>query len=309
MKIIEEINKLKSMLEKAKNGKDFISYEGIKKHFDSLIKNLLDNNIIDKNSYDLLINKLYGKDIQEEAIVSSIRTASIKNQVIVMMLLSCISMINAGEIKQHTHKNFHENKQVKKMNKEISDAELTKKAFEFIKKYEGEVIGNVYDKNGKIIAKDVHVVYDDKLPVGNKNKKWNGSPFTLQGFMKQCKGIPTIGYGIIDKDIVSKGWMTQADADKAAQAFLQKILGETKKKFGEIYWNKLNTNQKIALLALHYNTGVNIKTPKMISYIQNGDYQNAAKEFLDITKSGGVTLNGLVDRRKDEAKLFLTPVS
>ncbi len=66
--------------------------------------------------------------------------------------------------------------------------------------------------------------------------------------------------------------------------------------------------QFIALVSLAFNVGVSYvvhKCPKLMRALNAGDVEQAAHQFLDITKAGGKELPGLVRRRKSEAKLFL----
>lgn len=306
MKVIETIKKLEAVLKKAQNIDKFVDYDNIKQSVNNFLDKLLNNNIIDEESYNMLVNKLYDPKYSKTASIN--KTASIKNQVIVMMLLACISLIHAGEVKNPPPEPKVPGWE-QRLKKQVSDNDVLKQAFQFIKQYEGQILGNVYDENGKIIAKNVHVVYDDKVAVGKPDKKWDGRPNTLKDFIKNCKGKPTIGYGITNSSIINKGYITNQEAVKSAGEFLKKTIAGTKRKIGADHWNKLNINQRVALVSLYYNTGFDISTPKLIGFIQAGDYKNAAKEFLDIVKSDGKVVQGLVKRRRDEAKLFLTPVN
>ena len=64
----------------------------------------------------------------------------------------------------------------------------------------------------------------------------------------------------------------------------------------------------MALVSLAFNVGVSYvvhQCPKLMRALNAGDVEQAAHQFLDITKAGGKELPGLVRRRKSEAKLFL----
>jgi GH24 family phage-related lysozyme (muramidase) len=73
---------------------------------------------------------------------------------------------------------------------------------------------------------------------------------------------------------------------------------------GKDNWNKLNDNQKAALLSYAYNVG-SIKS--VSNPIKNNNYRLAAQEIQrgPITSKGKV-LPGLIDRRRREASLFLS---
>ena len=69
---------------------------------------------------------------------------------------------------------------------------------------------------------------------------------------------------------------------------------------------KLNQNQLDALTSLTYNAGSISKFPKLVGNLNAGNFQGAAREFLDINKAGGRVLPGLTKRRSEEAQLFLS---
>lgn len=60
-----------------------------------------------------------------------------------------------------------------------------------------------------------------------------------------------------------------------------------------------------------FNVGVSYvvhQCPRLMRALNAGDCEACANEFLDIVKANGVTLPGLVKRRREEAKLFLSEV-
>lgn len=64
--------------------------------------------------------------------------------------------------------------------------------------------------------------------------------------------------------------------------------------------------QYIALVSLSFNVGdLRRKAPKLLHYLNAGQEDKAAHEFLDIVKAGGVPSKGLKTRREKESKLFL----
>lgn len=69
--------------------------------------------------------------------------------------------------------------------------------------------------------------------------------------------------------------------------------------------------QFIALLSLAFNVGAGYvvhNCPRLMRALNAGDCEACANEFLDIVKANGVTMPGLVKRRREEAKLFLSEV-
>ena len=64
--------------------------------------------------------------------------------------------------------------------------------------------------------------------------------------------------------------------------------------------------QFIALVSLSFNVGdLRRKAPKLLHYLNAGQEDKAAHEFLDICRAGGRVSEGLKRRREKEAKLFL----
>lgn len=64
--------------------------------------------------------------------------------------------------------------------------------------------------------------------------------------------------------------------------------------------------QYIALVSLSFNVGdLRRKAPKLLHYLNAGQEDKAANEFLDICRAGGKVVPGLKARREKEAKMFL----
>ena len=69
--------------------------------------------------------------------------------------------------------------------------------------------------------------------------------------------------------------------------------------------------QFVALVSLAFNVGVSYvvhQCPKLMRALNAGDAEACAHEFLDINRAGGKVLAGLTERRRAEAKLFLSEV-
>ena len=72
----------------------------------------------------------------------------------------------------------------------------------------------------------------------------------------------------------------------------------------------LNQNQFDALVSFAYNVGVGaLKQSTVLHKLNAGDYAGAADALTMWTKCNGKVLAGLVQRRKEERALFLTPVT
>ena len=59
-----------------------------------------------------------------------------------------------------------------------------------------------------------------------------------------------------------------------------------------------------ALISLLFNAGVDLKTPKLFTHLENKEYQAAAEEFKDIINRGTASEKGLRNRRLKEVEIF-----
>lgn len=116
-------------------------------------------------------------------------------------------------------------------------------------------------------------------------------------------GVWTIGYGHT-QGVKEGDTVTIAVAD----TYLFFDLEDTKDALAKHVTNDALTEaQCVALVSLAFNVGASYvvhKCPKLMKAVNEGRTDDAAKEFLDITKAGGVELPGLVRRRKAEADLY-----
>ena len=87
---------------------------------------------------------------------------------------------------------------------------------------------------------------------------------------------------------------------------------QIEKDLGSSNWNKLNKFQKAALVSLGYNAGAYYISAREYGQqikqaIQNGDFKEAAQGILNgpITGAQSGVLQGLINRRIEEARLFL----
>jgi GH24 family phage-related lysozyme (muramidase) len=178
-------------------------------------------------------------------------------------------------------------------------------AVPFIKYYEGKVL----DHDGN------HVLYDDDVTIKSvkRKRKWDGKS-SIDAFIKSCKGKPTIGYGETSSDIVRKGKISDAEANKLLENRIRSLDKFLSKKWPKSY-NKMNENQKAAFVSFNYNLGRNFienETKKMKKHLLNGNLDGACYEMHDcdnVTQNGElIKCKGLTNRRQAEMRLFRTPV-
>ena len=121
--------------------------------------------------------------------------------------------------------------------------------------------------------------------------------------------IPTIGYGntyypdgkrvtLLDKDITKQ------------QAFdmFKEIANRFAKRVDELVTSNINQNQFNALVSFAYNVGTgNFSSSTLLKKVnRNPDDLTIKDEFLRWNKAGGKVLNGLTNRRNEEADLYFS---
>ena len=97
--------------------------------------------------------------------------------------------------------------------------------------------------------------------------------------------------------------MTKEEADR----YLKKIIIE---RYGKAIQNAVKVpitqNQYDALLSLVYNTGAsNLEERSIFQVLNTGDYLGAYEAFMIYTKSKGVQMQGLINRRNAERNLYI----
>ena len=121
--------------------------------------------------------------------------------------------------------------------------------------------------------------------------------------------IPTIGYGntyysdgkrvtLLDKEITKQ------------QAFdmFKEIANRFGKRVDELVTSNINQNQFNALVSFAYNVGTgNFSSSTLLKKINKNPNDLTLKaEFLRWNKAGGKVLNGLTNRRNEEADLYFS---
>lgn len=129
---------------------------------------------------------------------------------------------------------------------------------------------------------------------------WEGC--RLQAYMCPA-GIWTIGCGHT-KDVTEHDEITY----EQSREMLREDVEEVKRGLAPFVNVHVTEGQFVALVSLAFNVGASYvvhNCPRLMRALNAGDVEQAAHQFLDITKAGGKELPGLVRRRKSEAKLFL----
>lgn len=129
---------------------------------------------------------------------------------------------------------------------------------------------------------------------------WEGC--RLQAY-KCPADIWTIGVGHT-KDVTEHDEITY----EQSRELLRKDIEAVVKALAPFVNVHVTEGQYVALVSLAFNVGASYVVHnclRLMRALNAGDVEQAAHQFLDITKAGGKELPGLVRRRKSEAKLFL----
>lgn len=131
-------------------------------------------------------------------------------------------------------------------------------------------------------------------------ESWEGCRLTAY---KCPAGVWTIGVGHT-QDVTEHDEITY----EQSREMLREDIEEVKRGLAPFVNVHVTEGQFVALVSLAFNVGVSYvvhQCPRLMRSLNAGDVEQAAHQFLDITKAGGKELPGLVRRRKSEAKLFL----
>jgi GH24 family phage-related lysozyme (muramidase) len=157
------------------------------------------------------------------------------------------------------------------------------------------------------------IVQEEKMKTGKAGRqiiqKWEGYHTALpngdcEAYLDRVAVPPvwTIGFGCTEG--VHKGMVMSR---KEAEAFLDKEIAQTEAEVAKVLRVELNQNQYDALISIAYNLKGGIrKAPTLMKHINNQDWAAASKAFMLYTGAGKKKIQGLVNRRADEVRLFNT---
>lgn len=124
-------------------------------------------------------------------------------------------------------------------------------------------------------------------------------------------GIMTIGYGTtrINGNPIRRGMRcTREQAQKWLEIDANNFLAMADRLIDASV--KLNQNQIDSIASFVYNVGIgNFKKSTLLKHLNDGFFVLAAEEFARWNKGGGRVLGGLVDRRAEEAELFMSGIN
>ena len=117
-------------------------------------------------------------------------------------------------------------------------------------------------------------------------------------------GVWTIGYGttIVNGINVKKG---DTCTIEQAKSYMAQDLKKFESAVNTAVKIPLNQNQFDAMVSLTYNIGIGaLKSSTLLKKLNAKDYKGAAAQFDRWNKGGGKVMQGLVNRRAKERKLF-----
>lgn len=131
--------------------------------------------------------------------------------------------------------------------------------------------------------------------------RWEGCKLIAYPDPGSDDGHPwTIGYGSTGPGIQRGTVWTQAQADARFEQDLAKYADAVSREIGNA---PTTQDQFDALVSFHYNTGA-IEEATLTKKHKAGDYAGAAAEFGKWVRNDGRVMQGLVNRRADERKLY-----
>lgn len=129
-------------------------------------------------------------------------------------------------------------------------------------------------------------------------KKWEGCKLTAY---KCSAGVWTIGWGSTGPGITHGVKWTQEQADKRLHDDVQRFASGV---FSAVTYDATPA-QLGAMISLAYNIGLGaFRSSTLLRLFNAGDTSGAHAQFPRWNKAGGKVVNGLTNRRRDEAAVF-----
>lgn len=135
----------------------------------------------------------------------------------------------------------------------------------------------------------------------------------IQGFeglklsaYKDSAGIPTIGYGNITYENGSKVKMGDKISEDNADLLFQYFANRFASQVDAVVTATVNQNQFNAMVSLAYNIGIGAfsKSTLLKKVNKNSCDPTIKDEFMKWVNAGGKKIQGLVNRREKESKVY-----
>lgn len=119
-------------------------------------------------------------------------------------------------------------------------------------------------------------------------------------------GIPTIGYGNITYEDGKKVKMGDRITKERADSLFKRYADIFASEVSKLIHSEINQNQFNSLVSFAYNLGLtNLKNSTLLQKVNKNPNDDSIEiEFLKWVNAGGKRLQGLVNRRVKEAKIY-----
>lgn len=133
--------------------------------------------------------------------------------------------------------------------------------------------------------------------------------FRLKGYLDSVN-IPTIGYGTTVYPSGEKVKLSDVITKEKAEEYLINDVRKFENFVNRWVLSDITQNQFDALVSFTYNLGpTNLQKSTLLKKInKNPNDPSISKEFLKWVNAGGSKVQGLVNRRNEEAKLYFTKI-
>lgn len=135
-------------------------------------------------------------------------------------------------------------------------------------------------------------------------RRWEGC--RLKAY-RDSAGVWTIGYGLTSAAGIVQVYEGMIITQRQADDYLARALVKYEQAVEQAITRPMTQPQFDALTSLCYNIGPGaLAGSSVVRRFNEGNITGAADAFLMWTKAGGKELQGLVNRRHDERRMFLT---
>jgi len=130
-------------------------------------------------------------------------------------------------------------------------------------------------------------------------KRWEGySPKAYRDIV----GVETIGYGHVIRHGEHFSTLTESEATKLLCRDLERFEAAVE----SLVEIELNSSENDALVSFCFNLGRGaLAKSTLLKKLNDGDREGAAKEFPKWCRANGKLVQGLLNRRNEEAEMFL----
>ena len=143
--------------------------------------------------------------------------------------------------------------------------------------------------------------------------RWEG--LLLKAYLDTIASPPvwTIGAGWtgLIRDKVTGELRQIREGDRIGHRYAMRLLGKglaaASRDIRRLVKVPLTVRQRMALMSLYYNIGPGaFASSTLVRELNKGNYRKAGNQFLQWKYAGGVEIEGLLNRRRSERRMFLS---